>query len=378
MSEAAPGEFVEPAYTSRSLGEVFPAVGAALGHPGVAGPVPTGLVLPEAASYVVFLVDGLGAELLRAHAAVAPYLAGLLARSEPGTAGVPSTTSTSLTSLGTALPPGAHGITGFSQRVPGSDRLLIPLFWDKSVDPLEWQPHETTFDRLRRAGVDVTVVNKREFAGSGLTVAAQRGATYVGADRHGERIAAVVAAARAGSVVYMYDGDLDWTGHRYGVASSHWQQQLALIDAEAEQVRESLPAETRLVVVADHGMVDCGPEDRTDIDRHPELRDGIFLLAGEARFRHLHVRTGALDDVVATWREFFGDRAEVSTREDVIARGWFGPLEQQVVPRLGDVIVAARGAHGIFSSRDFGYETSLIGLHGSLTAAEMLIPMLVD
>ena len=55
----------------------------------------------------------------------------------------------------------------------------------------------------------------------------------------------------------MYDGDLDWTGHRYGVDSSQWLQQLAMVDAEAEQLRETLPSSTRLVVVADHGMVDA-------------------------------------------------------------------------------------------------------------------------
>jgi hypothetical protein len=176
----------------------------------------------------------------------------------------------------------------------------------------------------------------------------------------------------------MYDGDLDWTGHRYGVRSSEWLQQLALIDAEAEQVRESLPPSTRLVVVADHGMVDCADDDRTDIDEHPELRDGVFLVAGEARFRHLHVRGGALDDVLATWRTFLGERAVVLARDEAVERGWFGAVEPRVLPRLGDVVVAGRGGHGVFSSRDFGYETSLVGLHGSLTPDEMLIPILVD
>ena len=88
----------------------------------------------------------------------------------------------------------------------------------------------------------MSVVNKREFKGSGLTVAAHRGAEFVGADKVGERIAATVAAsAERPSLTYVYDGDLDWTGHKYGVASSQWLQQLAMIDAEAEQLREALP-----------------------------------------------------------------------------------------------------------------------------------------
>lgn len=370
------GEFLEPAYGRRSLGDVVPAVGAALGAPLPGEPV--GLELPSAASYVVFLVDGLGARLLHRYAHAAPFLSSLLAEQEPGTAGVPSTTATSLTSLGTGLTPGAHGLVGFTSRVPGTDRLLNALMWDKAVDPVEWQPHPTAFARLRDLGVPVTVVNKREFAGSGLTVAAHRGADYLGADKVGERIAAAVAtSAERGSLTYLYDGDLDWTGHRYGVASRPWLQQLAMVDAEAEQLREALPPSVRLLVVADHGMVDSPAQSRVDVDELTEFRAGVALLGGEARFRHLYCRRGAVDDVAATWAEVLGPRAEVLTREQAVGRGWFGPVSPGVLPRLGDVVVACRGDTAVLSTADFPYEATLVGLHGSLTPDEMLIPLLV-
>jgi hypothetical protein len=369
-------EFVEPAYHQRSLGDVVPAVASALGNP--IGDLPSRLPLPDAASYVVFLVDGLGAELLLRYAHAAPFLSTLLADQEVGTSGVPSTTATSLTSFGTGLTPGAHGLVGFTSRVPGTNNLLNALVWDKKIDPVEWQPHPTAFARLTATGVTVTVVNKREFRNSGLTVAAHRGAEYVGANRVGERIAAVVAASAVRpSLTYMYDGDLDWTGHRYGVASSHWLQQLSMVDAEAEQLREALPAHTRLVVVADHGMVDSPADARLDVDDIPELRDGMVLLGGEARFRHLYCANGAVGDVAATWRGVLGDRADVLTRDQAVERGWFGPLTPSVRPRVGDVVVACRGANTVISTVDFGYEASLVGFHGSLTPDEMLIPMIV-
>ncbi|MDN4173143.1 alkaline phosphatase family protein [Nocardioides sp. SOB77] len=374
-------DFHEPAYGQRSLSDVVPAVAVALGiEPATSldRAAPTGLVLPPASSYVVFLVDGLGHQLLERHAHAAPYLSSLLGQ-EPATAGVPSTTATSLTSLGTGLVPGVHGLVGFTSRVPGTDRLLNALMWSKDVDPLEWQPHPTAFARLRSAGVTTTVVNKREFAGSGLTLVGSRGAEYVGADKVGERVAAAVAASiERPSLTYLYDSDLDWTGHKYGVSSSQWLQQLSSIDSEAEQLREALPTDVRLVVVADHGMVDCPPEHRLDVDDHPELRDGVALLGGEARFRHLYCQRGAVDDVAAAWSSVLGERATVLTREQSIRRGWFGPVDASVLPRLGDVVVASTGDHGVFSTTDFAYEKTLVGLHGSLTPEEMLIPVLVD
>ena len=375
---SAPAEpaLTPPAYGDRSLADVVPSVARALGVelPGH----PAGLVLPRAPSYVLFLIDGLGAELLARHAHAAPYLSSLVQGGATGTAGVPSTTATSLTSLGTGLVPGAHGLVGFTARIPGTERLLNHLWWDKTVDPVEWQPHPTAFGRLAHAGVHVTSVNKRDFDGSGLTLASQRGAAYVGADRVGERIAAAVtASAQRPSLTYVYDSDLDWTGHKFGVASTQWLQQLAMVDAEAEQLREALPASTRLLVVADHGMVDSPREARVDVDEVHGMRDGVALLGGEARFRHLYCTAGAVDDVVATWRAVLGERASVLTREDAIARGWFGQVQPGVLPRLGDVMVACHGDAAVVSTVDFGYEDTLVGMHGSLTSTEMLIPILV-
>jgi hypothetical protein len=368
--------FVQPSYHDRSLGDVLPAVAQALGVS--AGLPPTSLQLPEAEGYVVFLVDGMGHELLGRHPDEAPFLHALLADRPPATVGVPSTTATSLTSLGTALTPGGHGIVGYTSRVPATGRLLNHLQWDREVDPREWQPHPTAFAKLAAAGVHTTVVNKREFAGSGLTVAGNRGAEYVAADRVGERLAAVMAAsAQAPSVTYMYDGDLDWTGHKYGVASSAWRQQLSMVDAAAEHLREQLPAQVRLLVVADHGMVDSPAEARIDVDEHADLLDGVALVGGEARFRHLYCRGGAVEDVRTAWRESLGDRALVLRRDEALAQGWFGDLDPAVRPRIGDVVVACRGDFAVLSTASFPYEARLVGLHGSLTPAEMLIPVLV-
>lgn len=368
-------DFVEPEYGGRTLGDVLPAVATALGVD--VGFHETSLVLPPAGSYVIFLVDGLGHRLLDAHPEHAPYLHALLR--EPGYAGVPSTTATSLTSLGTALTPGQHGLVGYTSRVPGTDRLLNALLWDKQVDPLEWQPNDSGFARMRAAGANATVVSKREFFGSGLTECGYRGSEFVGGDKVGERIAGVVAAsAEAPSVTYVYDGDLDWTGHRYGVDSPQWRAQLAAIDASVEQLREALDPGIRLLVVADHGMVDSPMDDRVDVDEHLELRQGVSLFGGEARFRHLYCASGAVDDVLATWRGHLGDRADVLSRDEAIARGWFGPVVPQVRPRLGDVVVAARGGLAVVSTTDFPYENMLVGLHGSLTAVEMEIPILIS
>ncbi|MDP3890168.1 alkaline phosphatase family protein [Nocardioides sp.] len=370
--------FLSPDYGGRSLGDVLPAVAHALGA-GHSFARP-GLVLPPAQKYVVFLVDGLGHDLLRDHADAAPYLHSLLTEggTPPLTVGVPSTTATSLTSLGTGLTPGEHGMIGFSSRIPGTDDLLFSLLWDDRIDPHEWQPHPTAFARLEQAGVTTTVVNKRDFEHSGLTRVGNRGATFVGADSPAEQLAAAVAATGAApSLTYLYDSDLDSTGHRHGCGSWQWEDQLAAIDLHVEQVRDVLPPDVRLLVVADHGMVDSPPESRLDLAADPALREGVRIFGGEARFRQLYCEGGAADDVAAAWREAVAGRAEVLTRGEAVTRGWFGPLDPTVLPRVGDVLVAAYDDFTVVDTERWSFEAELVGFHGSLTRAEMLVPALL-
>ena len=169
-------------------------------------------------------------------------------------------------------------------------------------------------------------MSPRAYRDSGLTRAALRGADYRPADSLGA-LAALTGDALGEAdrtLVLAYHGDLDSTGHLYGVASPAWSNQLAHVDKLAEQIASSLPYGSVLYVTADHGMVDVGADDRIDADEDGSmLRDGVALLGGEARLRHVYAQPGAADDVLATWREVLGERAWVMSREEAVKDGWF-------------------------------------------------------
>jgi hypothetical protein len=375
VSIAGPSAPVLPRYGKASLAEVLPSVAATFG---LAGADNT-LNLPAADRYVVLLVDGLGELNLRDAADDAPYLTGLLDGAGTLTAPLPSTTATSLTSLGTGLPPGAHGVAGFTTRIPGTDKLLNALEWDPAVDPRRWQPHGSVFGRLAGAGVAARVVNQRRFRDSGLSIASMGGAEFIGANTAGERVAATAAAAAvAPSLTYTYESDLDSTGHRQGWESLAWRHQLRIVDETAARLRSALPRDACLIVTGDHGMVDVSDGLRVEVDTEPELLDGVEIFGGEARFRQLYCADGAAPDVAAFWRERLGADALVLLREEAIAAGWFGEVATPVYDRLGNVMIACVGETAVQSKSRFPMETRLIGLHGSLTAREMLVPLLLD
>jgi hypothetical protein len=206
-----------------------------------------------------------------------------------------------------------------------------------------------------------------------------RGAEYLAADTMGalvSRSAAALAGA-APALALVYYGDLDATGHVLGCGSDAWQYQLAHVDKLAEQLAAAVPHGTMLYITGDHGMTDVAPADRIDADSRPELRDGLALLGGEPRARHLYCRPGAAGDVFRTWSEAVGDLAWVASKEQAIADGWFGPVDEAFEARIGDVVVAPSGPSAIVATRAEPRESALVGMHGSLTPGDQLVPLLM-
>ena len=361
-----------------ALADVLPAVAASLGVPAGDGMPEPRLTLPPTRRAVVVLVDGLGHDLLVRRAGHAPFLRSRLALTQRVPAGFPSTTATSMGSFGTGLVAGAHGLVGYEVIVPGEDRLLNELSWEDGPDPLRWQPHETVFERVARAGLEVVRVGPAYFDGSGLTTAALRGGRFAAAGTLTQRVDATLAAVRSAprGLVHLYWGELDKVGHVFGCDSLQWGDELETIDRELARLAASLPDDCSLTITADHGMVDVPHEVRVDVADEAALAAGVRHVTGEARAPQVYVEPGALADVHAAWSAVLGDRALVRTREDAVAAGWFGTVLPENLPRIGDVVVATRGRNAVVDSRRARPELlALVGLHGSLSDDEVAVPV---
>jgi predicted AlkP superfamily pyrophosphatase or phosphodiesterase len=372
-----------PRYGTGALCDVIPAAVAGFAVPGMPA---TGLVLEPADRVCVFLVDGLGWELIERHPDEAPYLRSLLPTSlggtgRPLTAGFPATTATSLASVGTGLPPGAHGLAGYTTLDPATGELMNQLRWQPWTSPAVWQPHPTVFRLAAAAGIATGQVSSPTFATTPLTKVALSGGTFHGRLTGEERmdLAADLLGAADRALVYTYYSELDAMGHRHGVDSDAWRGQLAMVDRLAQRLAEQLPPRSALYVTADHGMIDIpfDEESRIDFDEDWELRAGVAVLGGEARARHVYAVPGAAADVLAVWREVLGDRMWVAGREEAVAAGWFGPgVEHRVLPRIGDVVAVARDDVAVVALRSEPGESRMVGLHGSMAPVEQLVPLL--
>ena len=373
---------VAPRYGQASLAEVMPSVLNLLGMPYERDSLGLSTALEGVQRVAVVLLDGLGWHQLGVASPHAPTLTdimgGRLGTARSITSGFPSTTPVSLVTLGTGAPPGAHGIVGIVLNQPGTDKLVNHLHWEDQPDPASWQPLPTAFTRARNAGIPTTVVSNPAFERSGLSVSAFRGASF-GAGIVADAVAdSMLAALPTSRLVFGYLPDVDRAGHDFGIGTGEWRTAVAAADRLLTRLVDGLPPDSALVVTADHGQLDIPADRRLDLDQDARLRAGVAVVAGEPRVRYLHTLPGAAPDVIATWRGVMGDAAWVVTREEAVAAGWFGPVPQQHLARIGDVVVICRERWVVMASEHEPARLSqMVAFHGSSTAAEMQIPLLV-
>ena len=325
----------------------------------------------------LILIDGMGQDAFDKYADQFPVLESLKLVKKLN-ANFPSTTATSLSTLGTGVLPGVHGMLGYTVRVPRSDnRLLNALKWDERVDPVIWQKVPTLFERAVSAGVAVSHVAAKRYEASGFTQAALRGARYIGANGVDEMASAVALALKPQpSFVYTYLNTLDAAGHSDGVGSDKWLTALAQIAEFVTKVKELVPRGTRIWITSDHGMVNSTAQ--LVLGQDNKLLENVTLIGGEPRARHIYIKEGAELETVALWREFLGDRAQVISRAEAISGGLFGPVvSEDSAERMGDLIAIPNDDLILVDPARVREETSMVGHHGGVTDIEVAIPLLL-
>jgi len=358
-----------PDYAGPTVHNIVPAL---IGRRGAApGPQWMPAAVQSARQVVLLLLDGLGWEQLQERTERAPTLSSLPGRSVSTV--VPSTTATALTSISTGLTPGEHGLIGYRIDIHGE--ILNILRWStpagdarKRIPPSQLQPIPPFL------GANVPVVTKAEFTGSGFSMAHLAGARQIGFRMPSSLVVEVRRLLRAGEpFVYAYYEGIDKVAHEYGL-DEHYDAELVAADRLVADLLEILPPDAVLLITADHGQVDCG--DRV-VALDPAIRAMIELQSGEGRFRWLHARPGAAASLLDAVTDAYGDVAWVVPVEQVREDGWFGPrLSRDAAERLGSVALVARDPVAFDDPADTG-PFRLVSRHGSLTPAEMLVPLLV-
>lgn len=319
---------------------------------------------------VLLVLDGLGWEQLQERLHVTPNLASLAGG--PITTVAPSTTATALSSIATGLTPGEHGLIGY--RILLGGEVLNVLQWAadgqsrrRSLPPGEVQRYPAFL------GEQVPVVSPSELCFTAFSEGHLRGARLVGFRATSSLATEVRAELEAGErFVYAYYGGIDKIAHERGFGD-YYDAELRAADRLVGDLLDVLPPGAALIVTADHGQVEVGDK---IITPSAELLSMVALQSGEGRFRWLHARRGATDDLFSAASAEFGDTAWVHHRQQIIDDGWFGPsVPPPFAQRLGDIAVVAHHPVSYHDPLDGG-PFPLVCRHGSMTSAEMYVPLL--
>ncbi len=361
-------EPVIPAYSGANVRGIVPAL---LAPRGVRLPAWMPTVLETAQQVVVLVVDGLGWEQLQSRLHLAPTMAAM--QGSAITTVAPSTTATALTSITTGLTPGEHGLVGYRMELAGD--IVNVLRWHGGRgDVRRSHPPRDVQTFAPFLGESPPVISRAELETSAFTEAHLRGSRPVGWRAASSIAVEIRRQLKLGErFIYAYYDGIDKIAHERGFGD-FYDAELATVDAIVSHVLAAMPPGAALVVTADHGQVHVGGN-----VVHPSaaLLSLVRTQSGEGRFRWLHARAGCHEDLLSAAVQDHGDQAWVVSREQAIDQGWFGPVvSAPVAARLGDVALVAREPITFFDPADSG-PFELICRHGSLTSAEMYVPLLV-
>jgi len=334
-----------------------------------------------ATNVLLVIIDGLGDRYLVANGA-----GGQLSSHRRGalSAVFPSTTASAITTSYTGATPLEHGLTGWFTYFSEAACVVAPLPFQRrgernspGVAPGAIFVERSLFDAL---AVRSLVVSYRPIIDSPYNLHHCGRAERRAYDDLQGFLDQTVAAVKSGpqrKFVYAYWPDFDALAHRHGVASAQVRAHFCALDAAFGELLARLAgSDTAVVLTADHGFIDCPPEESVELP--PELAALLRLpLCGERRIAFCHVREG--ERFLEKAREFFGGRAEVRPSRELADEGWFGlgRAHPRFAERIGDVALVMKGV-GTVKDWVSGEPRHLhIGNHGGMSEDEMKIPLVV-
>ena len=357
-----------PDYQGGSIAGLIPAILGPRGTQEIPQWMPSCV---QGANQVVLLVlDGLGWHQLREHQQHAPMLSSMQGSSITSVA--PTTTVTALTSIATGLTPGEHGMMGY--RIDLGGHVVQMLRWgDDKGDLRTTYPPDLVQPCPPFMGAAVPVLSKAELEGSAFTEAHLRGSRPMGWRAASSIAVQVGQLLRSGQqFVYAYYDGVDKIAHERGFGE-YYNAELRNADRFVSDVAAELVPGSVLLVTADHGQVHVGQNTQTP---HADVLARITHQSGEGRFRWLHAKSGAEQDLLDAAKQHHAHDAWVVSRDEACDQQWFGKRVTDVArKRLGDVALLPFTATSFDEPLDSG-SYSLVCRHGSLTDAEIDVPLL--
>jgi len=346
-------------------------------------------VLKRARNVVLLVIDGLGYQYLES-TGMGSVMQQHCARSL--TSVCPSTTATAIPTFLTGVPPQQHGFTGwftyFAELgsvvtvLPFCTRLGYMPIDERVLSPLDLSGVKPFFNRVP---VSSHVVMPDWIARSRFNLAFSEGARiwpYNSMTGLYKAIRKAAGQKKERNFVYAYWPDFDGLAHRFGVASPEAEAHFAQLDLLFSDLMSALKDEdTVLLVTADHGFIDSGPQRTVRLERHPELKSTLMTpLCGEPRLAFCYVHPDRREQFEQYLAENLNREIDVYPSSSLLEEGWFGLGDPHpgLKDRIGHYALVMNENYKITGRLPGERPVDHIGVHGGLSEQEMYVPLIVS
>jgi hypothetical protein len=301
-----------------------------------------------------------------------------------------STTASALTTLATGEWPCRHGITGWWTYLPDKDICTVPLpFTDRATEqsltelglaapelfpvPSIWPQLACTATSFLPGAVATSIYS--QYAGGGTPTQ-----SYEDLPQAVQAVEQHLAVARERSFTYLYLPQYDGLVHRLGTYHEEVFQLIRQIDTLLGDLAARLPESVRMVISADHGLVDV-PQERCFWLSETDPLHALLRTApsGERAAPIFHVKAGHRADFAREFQGRFADDLALLTSREVEDLQLLGPQKWSPVTRqrMGDFLGIAAKPVQILAATNHDVPHWLAGIHGGLTPDEMYVPLIL-
>lgn len=319
----------------------------------------------------------------------------------PLTSITPSTTSSALTSLWTGASPAEHGILGYEVWLKEygmiANMILHSAFTFQGdvgglqragFDPLTFLPVPTFGPHLVKNGVEPYALQNISIAYSGLSKMLFPAVNIIPYRSNLDMLVSLEQLMQqknktpnTGKFTYIYWETIDSLSHRFGPDDVRVYQEFKhfgnILMSTLQNIEKNSPARTLFVVTADHGFVHTPILERYDLTRYPDINQLLVMVpTGENRLPYLFPKNGRSDEVIERLHQHFDEEFIAIPSQDAINHGLFGDgiHHPMLAERLGEWVLAPQKDAYLWWW--WQKENPLLGRHGGMSPAEMLIPFL--
>jgi len=339
--------------------------------------------IDDSATILFMVLDGLGYNYLVNHGS-GLWLRENLVSSISSV--FPPSTGSAMTTFYTASAPISHGITGWYVYLKKIGAVTRFLPYTTLVNDIPIEPDITSFIGseawLKKVERSVFVAPNR-IIHSPYSKFASKGSIRIGYQSLRQlfgKVRNLTTKSQKRQFVFVYYPDLDAIAHEKGIESQAALKELVLLDKNLEKLAQEVPDNVRIIITADHGLVDIHKESTVLLGNHPELKKMLIApVCGDTRSCYFYIRPNKSDNFQSYMKDNLSYACTVCKSSELVQRGWFGRgnPSKEFDGRVGDFVAIMKERYALLDRYPGQDYPDLVGQHGGVSEQELLVPLII-